>query len=86
MLGSSQLPSLVFSDRISEGTAIAAGAGGIAGIWPGSGEGERVSGKIAQKDMNRGEATASQGEEGDGTEELCDTAPLICTVPPPSLG
>ncbi|CAM2114953.1 unnamed protein product [Caretta caretta] len=62
---------------IAEAVAIGAGAGAVAGGCMGGGVGWGVSKKMAQKDKNQAEGTASEGEEEDGTEELSDTAPLI---------
>ncbi|XP_077675878.1 RING finger protein 112-like [Eretmochelys imbricata] len=63
---------------IAGAVGIGAGAGAVAGACVGGGVGWGVVGKkMAQKDKNRAEGTASQGEEEDGTEELSDTAPLI---------
>ncbi|XP_034624753.1 LOW QUALITY PROTEIN: RING finger protein 112-like [Trachemys scripta elegans] len=62
---------------VAEAVAIGVGAGAVTGMCVGGGVGGGVGGNIARQDMNRAEATASQGEEGDGTEDLSDTAPLI---------
>ncbi|XP_044870431.1 RING finger protein 112-like [Mauremys mutica] len=59
------------------GVLAGVGAGTLAGIVVGGGMGGVVGGNIARKDINRAEATASQGEEEDGPEDLSDTAPLI---------
>nr|XP_008174273.1 RING finger protein 112-like [Chrysemys picta bellii] len=62
---------------VAEAVAIGVGTGAVTGMCVGGGVGGGVGGNIARQDMNRAEATASQGEEGDGTEDLSDTAPLI---------
>nr|XP_048690091.1 RING finger protein 112-like [Caretta caretta] len=62
---------------IAEAVAIGAGAGAVAGGCMGGGVGWGVGKKMAQKDKNQAEGTASEGEEEDGTEELSDTARLI---------
>ncbi|XP_073202624.1 uncharacterized protein [Lepidochelys kempii] len=62
---------------IAGAVGIGAGAGAVAGGCVGGGVGWGVGKKIAQKDNNRAEGTASQGEEEDGTEEQSDTAHLI---------
>ncbi|CAM5117806.1 unnamed protein product [Eretmochelys imbricata] len=62
---------------IAGAAGIGAGAGALAGGCVGGSVGWGVGKKMAQKDKNQAEGTASQGEEEDGTEELSDTAPLI---------
>ncbi|XP_039375188.1 RING finger protein 112-like isoform X2 [Mauremys reevesii] len=62
---------------MTEAVAIGVGTGAMAGMCVGGGVGGGVGGNIAQKDINRAEATASQGEGKDGHEELSDTALLI---------
>ncbi|CAM4678770.1 unnamed protein product [Lepidochelys kempii] len=62
---------------IAEAVAIGAGAGAVAGGCMGGGVGWGVGKKIAQKDKNWAEGTASQGEEEDGMDEQSDKAHLI---------
>nr|XP_048708810.1 RING finger protein 112-like [Caretta caretta] len=62
---------------IAGAVGIGAGAGAVAGGCVGGGVGWGVGKKMAQKDKNQAEGTASEGEEEDGTEELSDTARLI---------
>ncbi|XP_039392056.1 RING finger protein 112-like [Mauremys reevesii] len=62
---------------MTEAVAIGVGTGAMAGMCVGGGVGGGVGGNIAQKDINRAEATASQGDGEDGHEELSDTTLLI---------
>ncbi|CAM5117520.1 unnamed protein product [Eretmochelys imbricata] len=58
---------------MAEAAALGAGVGAVAGICVGGG----VGGSISRRDTMRAEATAGQREQGDGTEEQSDEAPLI---------
>ncbi|XP_043405607.1 RING finger protein 112-like [Chelonia mydas] len=62
---------------VSGAAGIGVGAGAVAGGCVGGGVGMGVGGKITQKDKKRAKAAAGQQEEGDGTVEVSDTAPLI---------
>ncbi|CAM2114947.1 unnamed protein product [Caretta caretta] len=62
---------------VSGAAGIGVGAGAVAGGCVGGGVGMGVGGKITQKDKKRAKAAAGQREEGDGTVEVSDTAPLI---------
>ncbi|XP_039375192.1 RING finger protein 112-like [Mauremys reevesii] len=65
---------------MAEAAAIGAGVGAVAGMCVGGGVGQGVGGNVTWKDKQRAEASASQREQGDGTEEQSDEAPLIRTA------
>nr|XP_042701835.1 RING finger protein 112-like [Chrysemys picta bellii] len=71
---------------IAKAAAIGAGVGAVAGMCVGGSVGRGVGENVTWKDKQRAEATASQREQGDGTEEQSDEAPPIRTVHPQVWG